>query len=375
MQEKKLHIIAPIGSLSARTRMYKICNFLKDRYQYTFSHIAWERLPGEAEEKLFTFPVDKKVILSGGGYNNSKSRAMYFSWMIKVFFFCLFRLKTGSRIWALSFESAFPAVMANLFFKKFEIYFDDADRFSMSFKFPKPIVKIIEILEKFTSKKVKLHIIPGLERYDYTSQNFFILKNFPSEIEIEKAKKIYEEKKDTYISSDLVLNVNGYLRDTRGLEQVCRLAEKYPENLAFIVAGKIDAKYEERLLKNKNVQYLGVVSNAEALASYYASDLVVTYFAPEIFINNFAESNKWGDALKTGIGILVNSEVITAKEYIKQGVAISNLFHDYDALYDNIDILLENPNRIKELKVKVAAISDKYPYFEDNLEQLYTKIK
>lgn len=375
MKEKKLYIIASFGSLSARTRMYKICNFLKNRYHYTFYHIAWERIPDETEEKLFSFPIEKKVILSGGGYKSIKSRAMYILWMIKLFFFCLFRIENGSKIWALSFESAFPAVVANLFNKKFEIYFDDADRFSMSFKFPKPVVKIIEILEKYTSRNVTLHIIPGIERYDYPSNRFFILKNFPSEIEIEKAKLIYEEKKNTYITSQLVLNVNGYMRDTRGLEQVCRLAERYPEKLALIVAGKIDNKYEKRLLDNKNVQYLGIVSNAEALASYYASDLVVTYFAPEIFINNFAESNKWGDAIKTGIGILVNSEVITAKEYIDEGVAIANHFHDYDALYRNIEELLQNPNKILLLKEKIAIISDRYPYFEDGLEQLYNKIK
>ncbi|ARN70862.1 hypothetical protein BST91_03965 [Nonlabens tegetincola] len=56
-------------------------------------------------------------------------------------------------VWALGFESAFPLLLASKI-KGFKLYFDDADRFSMLFNFPKPLKFGIQFLEKSLHKNV-----------------------------------------------------------------------------------------------------------------------------------------------------------------------------------------------------------------------------
>lgn len=289
--------------------------------------------------------------------------------MLLVFLRCL-SIKKNDSVWALGFESAFPALLASKI-RRFKVYFDDADRFSMIFSFPKPLKKIIEILERYTSRNAFIHIIPGAERYDFESAKFHLLKNMPSETELDQASKIYKEK--TWPAASLVINVNGWLGAGRGMDAALMLAKEFPTNLAIIVAGKLDCPAAEELVALPNTYYLGQVSNAEALASYYASDLVLTYYSPTSRINRLAESNKWGDAIKVGIGVIVNSEVETADYLRKAGIAISVPYTDHEALKKAMLVLTSDPEQQALLKKKAHHLAQTQGYFEEQLEALFAK--
>jgi hypothetical protein len=361
--------IAPLASLSKRTRLYKISTFLKMKYsEINISHFGWERVKNEVDESDFNFEIEKRIILCGGGYSSRKVRLMYFIWMLTVFYNCLRYVKKNQNVWALGFESAFPAILAGKI-KGFKVYFDDADRFSLIFGMPKPLLKIVQILEKYTSKKSFLHIIPGRERYDFESEKYFILKNMPSENELENAKMLYNN--ENYIKAKIVINVNGWLGETRGMYHAVQIAKKFENRLAIILAGNLACEQAVELSKLPNVQYLGTVTNAVALSSYFASDFVLTLFDPSIKINILAESNKWGDAVKIGIGIIVNNEIITAAPYIKGGISINFKYNSIQELLDKIELVLENETILKEIKENSQKMSTKYGFFEEQLNEIF----
>jgi len=169
-------IVAPLSSLSLRTRLYKLALFLDKLQCPKITHIAWERLPGERKEHRLDFEIKKHVLLEGGGYGSGR-RYLYMLWMIRVFFYG-FRIKKSEIVWALGFESAFPLLLASKI-KGFKLYFDDADRFSMLVK-NKTLRFFIQKLEILTSRNVYKHVIPSIERYSFRSDTFFLMNNIPS---------------------------------------------------------------------------------------------------------------------------------------------------------------------------------------------------
>lgn len=364
----KFIIIAPLSSVSKRVRLFKITKFLNNQGVNNFIHVGWERIEGESMESHLPFNIKKKIILKGGGYGGNKIKSMYFLWILKVFFYS-FSIKKENIVWALGFESAFPLLLASKI-KGFRVYFDDADRFSMLFSFPYYITKILNKLEKITSRHVYKHIIPVKERYDFNSKKFFLLTNTPSKSEIDTAQCLFKQK--TWIKAKVVININGWLGKGRGMNIALKLYEALEDlDVGFILAGKLDCEDAISLSLKKKVQYIGKVTNAEALASFFASDFVFTYYDPAIKINRFAASNKWGDAIKTGVGIIVNNEVITAKHLMDKNITIVHPYSDYNGLANDIRELFNNVNKIEFIKKNIDLFQDSIPYFEEQLNILF----
>ncbi len=300
------------------------------------------------------------------------TRLLYLVWVVRAFFAAL-QFPRGSTVWALGWESAFPAVLASKI-KNFDVIFDDADRFSLIFSLPGLLRKIIVALEKWTSRNSLVHLIPGGARYDFESEKFHELKNTPSAIEVQAAEDIY--KKREWPQADLVVNVNGWLGSDRGIPIICRVAKELQnENIKFIVAGKPDCPEALDFISLENVKYIGKVSNAEALASYFASDYVFTYYNPKTRINRLAESNKWGDAIKIGVGVIVNSEVQTADYLVAQEAGIFVPYDDVDALVKGLRNMAKNKNRVSRHKANIAKLSQRFDFFENQLDSLFEGIK
>jgi len=368
---KNIKIVAPLSSLSERTRLYKLTLFLHDGLGYKdITHVGWERIPGEREEKRFDFNIHKKIILNGGGYGSGKVKWLYFMWMIKTFFYC-FKFGKKDIVWALGFESAFPVMLVSKI-KGFKVVFDDADRFSMIYKFPSIIDKILKFLEKKTSRNVAYHVVPGDARYQFKSKKFYVLKNTPSESQIEKAKQISENLEKP---ASFVININGWLGSGRGMKEALTLVNRLEnEDLKILLIGKLDCEAAEKLAEHKNVIYKGKLSNAETLANYFLSDLVFTYYDPKLEINQYAESNKWGDAIKTNIGIIVNEEVKSAKFIKENKLGIIVPYNDTEALINEIQALLADDAKLATLKSNSEQYSYIMPYYEDQLKELFKKI-
>jgi len=370
MDKLDIEIIAPLSSLSNRTRLYKLAKYLLNLDQSKMlKHVGWERISGESKESCFQDKnIAKKILLSGGGYGGFKVKVLYFVWIVKVFFYCL-TLSSNKTVWALGFESAFPALMASKI-RKFKVVFDDADRFSLIFPLPVIIKNIVQRLEVYASKNVFLHIIPGKERYDFHSDKFHVLKNMPSQSELDLAKEIYQQR--DWPDSDLIINVNGWLGEDRGMLAALTLSKAFiNKSFTIILAGKVDCPHAKELSEQKNVLYLGNISNAEALASYLCSDFVLTYYDPKNIINQLAESNKWGDAIKSGTKIIVNKEVKTAAFLNQYNLSVSVPYDDHDALIDALNQYNKNKSNLSKVDNNT---SNNFENFEIQLERIMTKI-
>lgn len=364
---QKIIIIAPVSAISLRTRLYKLSVFLQNSGKFKISFWGWERSEGESQEINLDFKVEKKNILRGGGYGGKMIRFFYLFWMLSVFIRSFF-IKKSSVVWALGFESAFPLLLASKIIG-FKVYFDDADRFSMLFKFPKLIMSFVEYLEMITSRNVYMHVIPIRERYSFISDKFYILQNFPSKSELSKAEAIF--RNNNYIKNKIVVNVNGWLGANRGMEYVLEVCKSDLREISFILAGRLDCDIAKELIKYENVQYLGEISNSEALASYYASDFVLTYYNPISKVNTLAASNKWGDAIMTGTGVLVNTEVISAKFLLDKNIGLgfdSGRIGNFENLLRDI---LKHFEEVEKCKVAALDYSKNCGYFEDQLYRLF----
>lgn len=362
------YIIAPLSLLSKRPRLYKLAKFVNNQLNRPLIHIGWQRLEEEEFEEGLDFEIKKKTILSGGGYGSKRLKVMYFIWAFRVFFHAL-RIKRGSVVWALGFESALPAILASKI-RGFRVYFDDADRFSMLLNLG-VLGKIIEFLERLTSWSSFMHIVPGLERYDYHSKKFFVLKNMPSYSEILEAERIFKEWQ--WPKDQVVININGWLGKDRGMDVALELSKQLMQlPVKILLLGRLASKEAEMLSKQANVVYYGSVSNAEALASYLASDFVLTYYDPRVRINKMAESNKWGDAIKLGIGIIVNIEVETSDYLVKSGATISLPYHDITGLVMKLHDMVRNKDEVERIKCRSKKLGDHFGFFEDQLQKIFS---
>lgn len=361
-----LKIIAPLPSISKRTRLQKIteCGSHFSRIDF----FGWQRLNDEALDS------NSQIILKGGGYSSKKARLMYLFWILKVFFLAL-GFKKDNIVWALGFESAFPCVLASKI-KGFKVVYDDADRFSSLFNFPDFIKKILIKLEVYTSFNSFRHIIPGVERYEFKSPKFFILKNTPTNEDIVKAEKfeLDQKVKDSLNPFPLIIYINGWLGEGRGLRIIHKVAKELPE-IGFLLAGRVDSKYAEQMLKFNNVIYLGELAQYKALAYYKLCHFVFTYYDPKVPINRLAEANKWGDALQYSTPVIVNSEVITAQYLRDANAAISTNYENIHDLIEQLKVVGNSSEKYQELVNSIKLLQKKFPTFDLQLKKLFLEME
>lgn len=369
-----IYILAPLAPIQARLRLVKITKILlKNGYNVKFR--GWERSVGEACINRWGGDVEEKVILRRGG-NGRRSRLMYPVWMITVFtWVLLFGWK--KRLYCLGWETAFPAQIAGLITRS-TIIFDDADRFSLIVKMPKLISSFVQTLEKWTSKRAFIHIIPTFSRYQWEYPQMVELKNTPllsdyiGNKDIDIVDKI--DLECDVSDSKLTIYINGWLSETRGAPIFKRVLEDInPEALRKIniyYAGPIRESdiSAHMLAKHPSVKYFGLLSSEQALQLYRKSDLVLTYYDPSVEINKFAESNKWGDCVFFGVPFVVNNEVLTASSFIESGAAFSFAYNDHDGLKRFLEDLVSDTRRLSEAKSSMIKMQTSYPYFDSAFE-------
>lgn len=357
-------VIAPLPCAKKRIRLKKLIDFKSALNEKTY-FFGWNREGNEVEydDDLY----QRKFILSGGGYVNKKARLMYLVWFFSVLKLCL-SFKKNDVVWVLGFESTLPALIVSKI-KGFKVIFDDADRFSYLFNQDSKFIRIVRYFEYLASSISLLHVVPCLERYEFKTKKMFVLKNTPEKKEVQKAKEIDISENILIFRNkfDKIIYVNGWLTKTRGMKQVLHIAKQ--ENIGILIAGKSDSDYIDKLSDLDNVLYVGELSSIYALSLYRVCDFVLTYYDPVIYINRFAESNKWGDAIEMNTPIIVNSEVVTAKFIRDNGCCISVPYNEVEEL-----IIRINNTDTLYLRERIVLLSSEINCFEEQLRTLFTKV-
>ena len=223
--------------------------------------------------------------------------------------------------------------------------------------------------EPFSCDSAEEEWMEGYGASSLDEENKKLLAKYFNYVSPELSKEI--TKSIDWIKASVVININGWLGSGRGMKIALALRNALDKkDVAFILVGKLDCLEAKELAQKENVQYLGEVSNADALSSYLASDFVFTYYDPSSVINTLAASNKWGDAIKTGIGVIVNSEVITANYLHEAGVSVSYPYDNVKDLSTTISEYISDGSKIKVIKENSRNISNEFGYFENQLEKL-----
>ncbi|MEM7519722.1 MAG: hypothetical protein AAF307_01690 [Pseudomonadota bacterium] len=357
-------MLAPLPALNKRTRLAKITKVLRAR-GHRLRFFGWERAPGELDRMRFDDRgVEESTLMRGGGYASSRARLFYPLWMMLVFVRVL-RLGRGQTVFALGWETAFPALLAAMVTRS-QIIFDDADRFSMILKLPGPLHRGLVRLERWTSRRAALHIVPGYARYEWRHERMIVLRNSPLAQDLEDARAAPPTRPD----AALVLYANGWIGETRGAPVFLRALDHALAtglDLRLVVAGRVDGQSAPKLLAHPLVHYVGEVSQREALGWYAVSDAVLTYYDPAVPINRNAESNKWGDAVFFGCPIIVNAEVKTASAFVDGGAAWAVPYHDHEGLVALCERALRAAEMRAQAVVAVRSMAVDYPVFDDQL--------
>lgn len=342
----QLVIIAPLPNLKERVRLNKLAGILLNSNKLEDLDIVfwgWDRGINCGIEDYEQ--IDKKIILKGGGEGNKLLVFFYFLWIIKIFIYILLK---GNKhyYYCLGFDTALPASLASLIVKRNFVY-DNADNISKSYKWPKPIEKVIVFLEKFCANRAAIHLVPGRSRIEEIEKNTKIIPNTPTSFLLERAKKIACER-DYKKGKIFTVYINGYLTKERGINQIYNAVKKCQNNkINVIIAGYLRCEAANKLIELSNVKYYGQISNEEALALYYNSHLAITYYDPSIKVNQLAEPNKWGDCIATQTPFLTNIEILTAKPYFEKKACLGLPYYDIDSM---VDLLNELSNDLSKLK-------------------------
>ena len=362
-------IITPSGRPAKRVRLAKTIKLLSET-GHPLEYYGWERTEGEPLADGMDGVVVNKALMSGGGYRSRKARLYYLWWMVRVFFFVLFR--APKRIYALGLETALPVWCASRIRRKVKYVFDDADRFLLIFSLPKSVHKFLAFFERKVSRDALAHIIPSTARYDYNSAKMLEVFNMPSEPQIAQAEKIANDAKYAKASDGqmkLSVYVNGWLDPTRGLTlidgAVSALAARGRKDISFKVAvGNLTAE-PPAFFSHPFVTYLGSLTHLQSLAEYKSTDAVLTFYDPKIRINRYAIPNKWGDAITMGTPVILNDGIKTALPLTDIGAAFSVPFEDPDALADLLCELADAPEKIDAARMAIISLRTRYIYFDE----------
>lgn len=367
---KKVTIIAPLPAPRRRQRLSKMIPQYIDA-GITVRFCGWDRIRGEAAQwKWSSAQIDESIILTGGGHNTRLARAMYPLWSLRVFIFVLFSSRRQT-FHCLGWETAFPATLASLY-GRHRIIFDDSDRFSMILGLRGPLRSIVMALENWTAKRAVLHIIPSRSRYPKQFVSDFVLPNTPTSKDLKLAAVKSFEK-----PAKFVVYANGWLPETRGAMVISEAFDRFAKeksDVALVIAGFVPDQIFKTVTGTEHSIYMGELQQAEALALYKISDVLLTFYDPDVEINRYAEPNKWCDAICFGVPFIVNSEVYTARPFIDSGVAFTLPYGDPNALADLLSDLYENPKRLQDAVQRFSTLPDIISGFDARFQEAIEKV-
>ncbi len=341
-------VIADVGSMSGSPYLRKLSQVLDDA-GIDFEHWGWERHPGK------TVPSDRtRLLLRGGGEVNRKLAFWYPVWMLRVLLAAL-RRGPGPLYFCSRFTSALPLACAGLV-RRVDYVYADRDNVAKSYRWPGPFRWLFAALERFAGRRARLHLVPGTSRIDRPRDNVRVIANTPHTQVLEAAQRMARAEGYTRRDDGLDVYVNGWLPATRGLAMILGTARALADDprIRFVVAGTPGCPEAQALVELPNVEHHGRLSNEQALALYFRTHLVLTFYDPGIEINRLAEPNKWWDCIATGTPFIVNREVETAVDYIARGLCLAIDYGDAAGLAAMLAGLADDRARLDALFAAVA---------------------
>lgn len=205
------------------------------------------------------------------------------------------------------------------------------DNFSIRYKIPKIISMGIQFFESISFIGHKFVILPH-----YSRSKFIYFKNL---LNIKVINNIINSNPGItwMLPSNKRILLCGWLTETRGLKQFLRLSKKFP-NYEFLLVGDISALKIDFSV-HKNISCIPPIPHSDMLVLMSECTINFAFYDPSILINIYAQPQKIYDSLSIGAPLLVNSEMIFAKELSSMGCCLTASYLDFKQLCDVISSL------------------------------------
>lgn len=281
-------------------RIVKIMSYLNTK-GYKIELVGWQR----TEKEIKSSPLFERIhtILKGGGYQTKWTPVFYVIYIVKLFFYLLFKRNLQTYIpYAINFETACSIWLVSKF-RKVKYVYDIFDECAISHNFSPRMMKFIRNVDSKIRKGAAFYIHVDENRVsDIDSENYVVIYNSP--VDVKKSNETPE--------FDNKFAVTGWLNKTRGLQSIYEFAKANPQ-ITFIVAGEFNQKeYEEKFLSLQNVDYHHFMPQADLFKLIGNCRGIFSLYDSSIPINRLAASNKLYDAMMLSIPVIVNKDLVAA---------------------------------------------------------------
>jgi len=309
MDRSKKIIIINSDRRTIAIRVNRIGEILM-KNKYDVKILTWDRYNKFDSTEIISDIIVNNYKLKIRSKGNIELIIGYFRWW---FFVIRYLLKSEYTIYhPLSLYSVIPTIIAK-YIKKTKIIYDITDFAADSLDVPKPIQKIIALIENFCVNYSDAVIIVDSHRKDQINicgvHKLAVVMNSPADIFKEYAPKKPDNR--------LTIYYGGWLNETRGIIEICKAVQGL-KNVKLIIAGfgPYEDNIREIVSKYPNIEFLGPISKEESIKQTYNASAIYAFYNPKIKINRLASPNKVFDAMMCGTAIIANQEALPIAQII-----------------------------------------------------------
>ena len=206
------------------------------------------------------------------------------------------------------------------------------DNLSVRYAVPSTLAYVLNVLEGGMVLWSDVSLVPEAFRQEllpaWCRYKVVVIRNTPIDM---------GERAAPEVASRANVVFAGWLDRGRAIEQMLELARRKEINL--VVAGEGDAALVIDIPNIPAAKYLGYLNHGEIMEETAKAHFVAAFYDPVRPINRYAASNKIAEALSIGRPVLINSEMLVARELEEAGCAVVLPYSE----------LPELPKRIAEL--------------------------
>lgn len=315
---EKSAVIVGIGAdIKAQPYLNKLSKVLCGK-GYEVEYVFWDR--GESNDVKNVPGVKFHRIYKGFSHHKFTLLVHYFFWVCCVFKYFLTCMVAQKLFFLSRLDAAGPAFLVS-FLRKIDYVYLDRDAAHMTYRLGvlKPVFRFFEMA---VGKHAMIHLVPGESRNFTGFENVRIVENTPASEELAIAHELFL-KRGGRKDFRKTIYINGWLSEMRGVKFILEAVKNLsPEQFRIIVAGQPGCGDADALVRLPGVEYLGVVSNGEALSYYKESDLVLSFYDPCYEINRKAEPNKWYDCAFFGVKFITNRGLYTSRYFYERDMCV-----------------------------------------------------
>ena len=183
-----------------------------------------------------------------------------------------------------------------------------------------------ERLEAHKRKPSEVRVVP----------NSVSKENYPAD------NRIREELQRTVSNRNYIFVSGSFSDEINGLEELIEAIERLDGRLTIIAAGRPNGKWVSTVfVRHHLVEYVGVVTPAEALYITSKSKGVFAYYKPISELYKYAAPNKIFDAMAVGVPIIMNNECLASQFAVDRRFGLTGAYADIASLSRNLRIVYD----------------------------------